>query len=250
MNYVDKLLTNKVAMVVIYIVFALAASIQSFLPKPHSYIEDGKQYFCTQYNNYVIFKSSFNHLVQGKDLYRLYLEEHDDFYKYSPTAALFFGLFVGFPDAIGLSLWNILNALMILAGVYYLPALSLKSKGLILLGTLIETMTCMQNEQSNALVGGLIILAFGLLERRNYFLAVFCIVFSAYIKVFSIAALALFIFYPGKWKLTLYTVFWSVVLFLLPLTVVNFAQLRFLYASWGGLLAKDHSIYVGLCVSR
>ena len=252
MKFANKLFINKRIVFILYFAFAIAASIQSVLIiKPHNYIDNitGKQYTFTDYNNYVIFKNSYNHLLANKDIYKLYLDEHWDLYKYSPTCSLFFGFFYALPDGIGLFFWNFLNAFVLLVAVYYLPRMSLKNKGLILASIVIELMTCMQNEQSNGLICGLIILAFGMLERGNYFMAILCIVFTAYIKLFGIVALSLLIFYPGKWKLALYTLFWSIFLFLLPLTVIDFSQLKFLYLSWGKLLANDHSISSGLSVA-
>jgi len=249
MKFVNILLTNKGAILALYIAFALAASIQSYLLTPESMRNGKEEYSFTFYNNYLTFKNSFKHLIENKDLYIRYPKEHDDLYKYSPTCAVFFGIFYALPDTVGLLLWNVLNAIVLLISVYYLPHLPIKTKGLILISILIELMTCMQNEQSNGLICGLIILAFGLLERGNYFAAVFCIVFATYMKLFGIVALSLFIFYPGKWKLAFYTLFWSSLLFIVPLTVVSFPQLEFLYSSWGRLLSTDHSASVGFSVA-
>jgi hypothetical protein len=178
----------------------------------------------------------------------LYPKEHWDLFKYSPTFSLFFGALAIFPDLIGLNFWNILNAITLMLAVYYLPKVDLKQKGLIVLIFLIELMTSMQNEQSNALIAGLIILAFGLLERQYYFIAAFCVVFSVYIKLFGIVGFALFLFYPQKWKLILYTAIWSIILFALPLLVVDFQQLKLLYSSWGNMLKADHSGSYGFSV--
>jgi len=257
MKIANKLLSNKRVILVIYVAFALVATTQSILLKPTHYnYEAGKyidkedgQYTATLYNNYIIFKNSFAHLIQSSDLYKFYLNEHWDLYKYSPTFSLFMGLFYFLPDVIGLFLWNLLNAIVLLVAVYYLPNLSLKNKGLILISILVELMTCMQCEQSNALICGLIILAFGLLERGNYFVGIFCIIATAYIKLFGIVALALLIFYPGKWKLALYTLFWSVFLFALPLVVISVPQLLAQYKSWGQLLSNDHTVSTGLSVA-
>jgi hypothetical protein len=106
----------------------------------------------------------------------------------------------------------------------------------------------MQNEQANPLMAGLIILAFGLLERKKYLLATFCLVFSVYVKPFGIAGMALFLFYPHKWKLALYTVQWSIIMFLLPLIAVDLSQLRFLYSSWFNLLSMDYSSSYGISI--
>jgi hypothetical protein len=246
MKILVRAISNYKIILAIVLLFALAASFQSYFQEPRTFGESTIKY--TNYNNYVIFKQSFIHLIENKDLYQLYPEEHWDLFKYSPTFSLFFGALAIFPDLIGLNFWNILNAITLMLAVYYLPKVDLKQKGLIVLIFLIELMTSMQNEQSNALIAGLIILAFGLLERQYYFIAAFCVVFSVYIKLFGIVGFALFLFYPQKWKLILYTAIWSIILFALPLLVVDFQQLKLLYSSWGNMLKADHSGSYGFSV--
>ncbi len=243
---VKKILSDYRIVLGIFILFALGASVQAVLEGLSYNPEAGRYYTC--YNNYVIFKNSYFHLLHHKDLYKLYLDEQWDLYKYSPTFSMFFGIFAYLPDAMGLSLWNLLNALILLFAVYYLPKLSNYQKGLILITCLIELMTSMQNEQSNGLMVGLLILAFGLLEKEKYGWAVLSIVFTAYVKLFGIVGFSLFLFYPKKWKLALYTVLWIAVLWIIPLLVVDLGQLKFLYESWGNLLLQDHAVSYGLSV--
>ncbi len=246
MNIINKVISNYKIIAVIFLAFAIFSSLQSYLQKEKTFGESAQKY--THYNNYIVFKNSYTHLKEYKDLYQLYPQEHWDLYKYSPSFAVFMAAFAVFPDSIGLILWNVLNAFIFLFAVYYLPLLNKKQKGFVLLICLIELMTSMQNSQSNALLAGLIILTFGLLEKRSYLLATFFIVFSVFIKLFGVVALVLFLFYPKKWKLALFTVGWSVVLFILPLLLVDFDQLKFLYYSWGHLLSNDHSISSGFSV--
>jgi len=246
MKILVRAISNYKIILAIVLLFALAASFQSYFQQARTFGESTIKY--TNYNNYVIFKQSFIHLIENKDLYQLYPKEHWDLFKYSPTFSLFFGFFAIFPDLIGLNLWNILNAITLMLAIYYLPKVDLKQKGLIVLIFMIELMTSMQNEQSNALIAGLIILALGLLERRFYFMAAFCVVFSVFIKLFGIVGFALFLFYPQKWKLILYTIAWTIILFILPLVVIDFQQLKFLYASWGNMLKADHSGSYGFSV--
>jgi hypothetical protein len=246
MNVFVKLIAKPKVIIITFLVLAIFCSSQSFFLKVKTFDENGMKY--TKYNNYIIFKQSFNHLNENKDLYQLYPKEYRDLYKYSPTFSMFFGIFRMFPDLIGLNLWNIFNALVFLIAIYYLPNLNNIQKGLILIICLLEFMTSTQNQQSNVLVAGLMILTFGLLEKQNYLLATFCIVFSIYIKLFGIVGLALFLFYPQKWKLALYTFGWSLVLFILPLLLVDFDQLKFLYSSWGHLLENDQTASYGYSV--
>ncbi|HNP47939.1 MAG TPA: glycosyltransferase family 87 protein, partial [Bacteroidia bacterium] len=242
----NKIISNKLIIGFILTIFAITAGVQSILKKSEFYPEVNKTY--THYNNYIIFKNSFTHLSEHKDLYQMYPEEHWDLYKYSPTFSFFMGIFSLFPDSIGLCLWNLLNALALFFAVYALPYLSPKQKGFALLLCVFELMTSMQNSQSNALMAGLLILSFALMEKNKFFLAVLCIVSSMYIKIFGIVGMSLFLFYPDKWKNALYSVFWIILLFLLPLFVIDFNQLLFLYKSWGHLLSNDYQSAYSLSV--
>jgi hypothetical protein len=233
-------------MLLLFIAAAIFASLQSYFADLKTFVEGGNLY--TAYNNYVIFKQSFLHLLEGKDLYILHPAEQWDLYKYSPTFALFFGVLALLPDLVGLTLWNVLNAVVLLFAIYFLPHLSTRTKGLILIFMVIELITSLQNEQSNGLIAGLLIFAFGWLERGKYWIASFCVVATIFIKLFGIVALALFLLYPNKLKLTYVTKAWAALFLLLPLLVVDADQLVFLYKSWWNMLANDHSISEGLSV--
>jgi hypothetical protein len=236
-------ITNPKVLVVIFVLLAVFVGVQSYLET------------AIHYNNYIIFRQSFFHLINNMDIYKYYPKESWDYYKYSPTFALFFSIFAILPDILGISLWNLANALVLLLAVYYLPQekdgrtlLNKTQKGLVLIICLIELTTSIQNQQSNALMAGLIILAFGLLEKQKYLPATLCIVFSVFIKLFGIVGLVLFLFYPKKWKLALYTLGWTLILFALPLLVISFGQLKFLYSSWMFWLNYDKSISFGYSV--
>lgn len=256
MQHLKKLFTQPLTLLVLFVVLAILASVQSVLLGLKTFQPDGPLY--THYNNYVIFVQSFFHLLEQKDLYILYPAEHWDLYKYSPTFALFFGLFAYLPAVLGLSLWNVLNALILFFGVKALPNFSggVETHGvhlhgrasLLLLVVVPELMTSLQNAQSNAMMAGLMIWAFACLERRQYLAATFFIMATVYIKIFGLVAMALFLFYPRKDKLALFSALWAVVLFALPLVVVDWQQLLFLYRSWGHLLQDDHSISYGFSV--
>ena len=242
---IKTLITDKRIVIAIYILFALIASLQSLIGKK-TYEEGGNEY--NKYNNYAIFEKSFEHLKNHQDLYVLYPDEHWDLYKYTPSFSVFFGVFHVLPDWLGLSLWNLLNALVLLFAVFYMPKLDTQKQVLILFIVLIELLTSMQNQQSNGLLAGLLVLTFGLLERNKLFWAVACIVFSMYIKIFGIVGFALFLFYPNKWKAALYTLFWMLAWFALPLLYIDVHQYVDLYASYLNLLKNDHDMSYGYSV--
>lgn len=246
-NFVS-IISNKRTLIILFFLLVFTACLQSLvLLGTKVYHAGGLEY--THYNNYKIFKHSFEHLKDQKDLYILYPQENWDLYKYSPSFSAFFGIFASLPDWLGLFLWNSLNAFLLLIAVYYLPRLNNYQKGIILLFCAIELMTSIQNQQSNGLIAGLTILAFCLLERNKYQYATLCIVFSAFIKLFGLVGFALFLFYPKKWKLALYSLLWVAILLSLPLIFIDLEQYKFLFQSWQNMLANDFSASYGYSVT-
>jgi hypothetical protein len=235
-----KFVSSKRFLLSVFVLSVVITNIQSILSGPNKF-EDGEMRYCS-YNNYVIFAKSSEHIREGKDLYVSYPDEYWDLYKYSPSFAVFFGFFAAFPDWLGLFLWNLLNTLVFFLAIISLPGLSEKQRLLTLALSFVEFFTSIQNEQSNALMAGLIILAFSSLEARKYLLAAFLIVFSIYIKLFGIVAIALYLFYPRKLRLTLYTLLWFVVLFLIPLVFVNISTYLTLLESYVRMLTHDSSV--------
>jgi hypothetical protein len=229
-----------------YVLISLIATAQGVFAGPKIYVPGGRPYI--DYNNFIIFKFSFSHLLQGKDIYQLFPDDHWDLYKYSPGFALCFGLLSWMPNAVGLLLWNSINSLCLFAGIRLLPGLDDRQKSWILLFCLLEMLLSIQNTQSNGLMAGLIVLAFALAERSKYFLSTLCIVFSFYIKIYGALAFIIYLFYPGKLRLLGWTVFWMLLFAALPLVVVDPHQLVFLYRSWLSLLLNDRSASVGLSV--
>lgn len=230
---------------------ALSATLQSYYGSPT--IFNDLEY--TAYNNYLIFKQSFFHLIEGKDLFILYPKEHWDLYKYSPTFSLMMAPLAILPDVVGLFIWNLLNALVLFFGIKKLQ-LPARFKGIefskismfIILFVGLELMTSLQNEQSNGLLAGLIILAFVFLEKEKIWLGTLCITLTFYIKIFGIVAFALFLVYPQKGKFILSSAVWMIVLALMPAVFVGFDQLIFLYESWGRMLGEDHAASYGYSV--
>ena len=220
---------------------------QSFLLKTKTFIPGEPAY--THYNNYVIFKQSFFHLIENKNLYELYPAEHFDYYKYSPTFSLFMAPLANLPDSVGLFLWNLLNVLVLYFALRRLPLSSNKTHLLMLGFVFLELLTSTQNSQSNALIAGLIIFAFTSLERKQIALASLFIVLTVFIKIFGLVAFALFMFYPNKLRAAVYTIGWTVLLAAFPLLVISVSQLSFLYQSWLHLLQNDHSASIGFSVA-
>jgi hypothetical protein len=224
----------------------IIASFQSILTGTRALEPGGIEY--TRYNNYQIFEQSFYHLLDNKDLYILYPEEYWDLYKYSPTFSAFFGVFAVFPDWLGLSLWNLVNAFILVGAIYYLPKFTVYQKGIMTALFVLELLTSIQSEQSNGLMAGLLVLAFGLLEKRYYFWATMCLAFTVFIKLFGIVGFAMLLFYPNKLKLTFYTIISFILLLLVPFVFIDLDQYLLLIDSYAKMLANDHSVSYGFSV--
>jgi Glycosyltransferase family 87 len=230
-------------LLLVYVLVTLISSLQSVSIPPHLF--SGNSYL--DYNNYVIFKQSFSHLVAQKNLYAQYPVEYWDLYKYSPTFALFMSLFAYFPDIVGLSLWNICNALVLFAAVRMLPFKN-RTHCLLLWFILLELLTSLQNSQSNGIMAGLFIAAFAYLQRNKMLLASLCLVIATFIKVYGAIGFCLFLFYPDKIKFILYSILWTVLFALLPLVVTPFQTLVWQYNNWAAMMLEDHSASYGLSV--
>ena len=251
-------------LLVVYIAAAVIASLQAILLGTHPFhmpkvfpadIMNKPEYMnqfigrsLTEYNNYVIFKCSFFHLIHGTDLYGLYPAEHWDFYKYSPTFALLMGGIACLPDIIGLSIWNILNAITVFFAIRMLP-FTVRKQCLILWFVALELLTCLQNNQSNGLMCGLMIAAFGCMEQKKVALATLWLVLAMYIKVYGAIGFCLFLFYPDKLKFILYAVLWTVVFAALPLLVTPVHTLIWQYQNWASLMIADAAAARGLSVA-
>lgn len=201
--------------------------------------------FYSHYNNFIIFKKSFFHLVNNQNLYIHYPLEQYDLFKYPPTFALLFAPFSLLPDFLGYTLWTALNLLLPVFAIFKLKAIGKNGKLIIVLLLVLEAFTSALNSQSNGLMLGLILLAVVALEGQKFGWAVLCIWLTVFIKLFGILFFVLFLFYPGAIRKSL---IWIILLFaiflLLPLPIIGWDGLLFQYKSMFNLLSHDHSSFV------
>ncbi len=253
MQQVKSFLLKQNTLFALYIIVTVVASIH-LLSLGQSHFIDGKLYgrfmpgrYYTHYNNYLIFKNSFYHLISGKDLYILYPNEQWDLYKYSPTFALAMGALAWMPDWAGLIIWNLINTLALFAAFRMLP-FSKKNISLALWFILLEVLTATQSSQSNCLMAALIIGAWAFMERQKLLWATLLLVIATFIKVYGAVGFALFLFYPGKLKFILYAALWTILMAIAPLIVLTPAQLIGQYQSWVNMMGMDQSFSYGFSV--
>jgi hypothetical protein len=229
----------------LWVLFGLAAvaiTLRNWLLPQGNLFAQGDHY--THYNNFIIFRNAFWHLLNRKVLYLQYPAEQFDLFKYSPTFALFFAPFAVLPVWLGLALWNVLNAWVLVLAVRKLPLLNHWQKagfGMLLLQ---EFITSTINSQCNALIVALLILAWAGLEKGKIWLPVSLIWLTVFIKIFGILFFAMVLLYPQRWR----TIFPALVVFVgllaLPLPVTGFQGLAEQYGAYFRLLAGDHGLFV------
>ena len=242
-NFIAQKATLNVA-AILFATLALLTSVLDVLQGRNKMMGD---VLTSHYNNYTIFKQSFLHLWQHQNLYIHYNEVHFDLYKYAPTFALLMMPFAYLPDIVGLSLWNILNALVLWYGIRSLPfSLSIRTR--MSWFVLLELMTAVQNDQSNALLAGLLLLAYSDLERDNMPRATFLLSIATYIKIFPIVAFIWVLYYPNRWRGVAWSAFHITWLAFVPMLFVGWSQLLWQYQNWWVMLAQDYSDSSGLSV--
>ncbi len=217
-----------------YILVTVAVSIQKFV--------------LSNANNFFVFKYSFFHLLDQKNLYILHLKDHLDLYKYSPAFALMIAPIAILPDLLGAITWNLLNLIPLLYAVRWL-SIPEKWKAFVYWIIFFELLLSLQNFQSNGLTAAFILLGMILLEKGKLLWAALFIALAGFIKIFGFAAALLFVLFPKKTRSMLFFIFWVVVLAFLPLALISFPQLKFLYASWYKLLRWDNAASSGLSLA-
>src|SRR5260370_27579307 len=143
---ISRILTDTRFVLAVYLVATLVASWLAYVK--YGYVAGNGLHY-KDFNTYVISKQSFFHLLENKNLYVLYPAEHWDLYKYSPTFALFMGLFAYLPDSLGLALWNLLNALPLYLAINSLPVKPPQVRIAILWFVLLELIFTIQHAQIN-----------------------------------------------------------------------------------------------------
>jgi hypothetical protein len=190
-------------------------------------------------NDFAIFRASFWNLIAGRDLYVLRLDQADDLFKYSPSFALLFAPFAVLPFAVGLFLWNVVNALALF---FALRLLLPRDKAAVAQALVfLPTLRSMQSSQSNALVAALIIFAFVCYEREWLWRAGIAIGLGAITKIFPLAALAFALPRPDRVRAILISILTTIVLLALPLLVVSPHVLIGQYQSWSALEKTETS---------
>jgi hypothetical protein len=187
--------------------------------------------FLESYDNYDSFVAAFEHLKKQYDLYLMYPSEYHTEYNYSPSFAIFMGLFYYFPDWIGILLWNLTHTVALLAAIHLMP-INLKKKIFIYWFCLIEYITAAENVQTNATVTALIMLVYIYQEKGKTSWSSLFFAFGFFFKIYVLTAGVFFLCFKKRGEFAIKGLGWAILFFSFPLLLVSFDHLLFLYQSW------------------
>jgi hypothetical protein len=199
-----------------------------------------KQFLIGRFNNYLIFKNVFFHTIEQKSLYALYPETYFDHNHYGPIFSLFIAPFAVLPDAIGMPLWAVFNASVLVYAITKIPVESQKVN-LILWICLHEFLTAILGFQFNPIMTAIIILSFVYINEEKDLWAAFCIALGTFIKLYGVVGLAFFFFSKNKLKFIISLLFWSLIFFGLPMLISSPEFILTTYKEWFFRLADKNS---------
>jgi hypothetical protein len=207
------------------------------------------KYFRHIDNNYLIFRDSYYHARAQLDLYAAYPKEYGDLYFYGPLFTVFVAPFALPPEAVGLLLWELANAVAMIFAVSLLP-LDHKRKTAMLLLCAIEFANSVFYMQFNPMIAAAIIISFVLVDRGKERWATLLIVAGAMFKLYPVVGLTFFLFSKHKSKFLIWTMVWSIVLFVLPMLISSPAFVIRSYQQWFEALSYKSALNTGLNTSQ
>ena len=189
------------------------------------------------YNNFIIFRQSFFHLLDKTNLYIEYVGQYADHYYYSPSFAALIVPFSILPFSISIFAWGFFDAWILYYAIRQLPIRS-KYQNFILIFSANEMMNASSNLQSNGLTAATIILSFIYIIKQKETQSAFMMLLGFFIKLYSITGLAFFFFTNKKKKLIVSFIIVAAVLILLPLLFTSPAFLIQCYQDWFAALSR------------
>ncbi|MDB5029488.1 glycosyltransferase family 87 protein [Mucilaginibacter sp.] len=183
------------------------------------------------HNNYFVYKHNFINVIHQHNLYQHQPEHYFDLNHYGPIFSFIIAPFALMPDSLGVVLWVMVTAFILLIAIQQLP---IKKEHYLLIVLLCahELMTSAANVQINPLIAALILFSYIFIKNENDFWAALMIALGTFIKLYGIVGLAFFFFSNNKIKLVGSFIFWSVVLFVLPMVISSPAFIVQTYKDW------------------
>jgi len=204
-----------------------------------------KQLVIGKINNYNIYKKVYFHTINKLPLYKEYPLEYFDHNHYGPVFSLVIAPFAVLPDYLGLPLWGLFNAGILAWAITQLPLKSTQINAILWI-CFQELLTALLGLQFNPMMTAIIILSFVYIEKAKDFWSAFFIVLGVFVKLYGIVGLAFFFFSKHKIKFIVSLLFWSLVLFLLPMLISSPEYILQTYREWLERLVEKNNENTGL----
>ena len=199
-----------------------------------------KQFNIAKYNNYSIFKYVYYHTIEKVSLYAEYPNLYFDHNHYGPIFSLVIAPFAILPDGLGMTLWSVFNAGLLVWAIQKLPLNSSKIN-LILWICAHEFLTTILGFQFNPIMTSIIVLSYVYINEGKDFWSAFLIILGTFIKLYGIVGLAFFFFSRNKPKFILSLIVWSGILFVLPMLISSPEFIINSYQEWFERLVVKNS---------
>lgn len=200
-----------------------------------------------RYNDFLIFRSSYNHLIHSLPLYIPYPSEYDDLFLYSPAFPIIFSPFALLNVNLGIVIWSITTALLCYWVFSTLPLAQYKIK-FFLFFIFFNLLNNFGHVQTNAIMLALMLWFWSLQGEKKNLLRGLLLTVCFLIKGYGAIIGALLIFEKDKFKTILFTILWAIVLNGLVLFFISAETLVNYYKDWftlitGSDIKENYSVY-------
>lgn len=191
-------------------------------------------------NNFLIFRGTFWHALNGTSLYAPYPLEHFDTNHYGPLFSLLIAPFAVTPLFVGLLLWLLALTLFLFVAVRR-SQFTHSQQLFIFWFCAHELLTALYMQQFNIAIAAIILLSYYLIEREKDFWAACLIMLGTFVKLYGIVGLAFFFFSKHKGRLVLSLLFWAAVMLVAPAVFHGMDYVLAQYQEWYVSLSEKNA---------
>ena len=189
------------------------------------------------FNNFLIYKYTFWHALQGRSLFENY-GDHGDVNHYGPIFSLIIAPFAVIPSLwVGVALWHLALALFLWWAIKK-STLTTEQKVVVIWLTAHEMLNALGMSQFNVATAAMILLTYTAIRQGKDMWAAFWIVLGTLVKIYGIVGLAFFFFARSKSKFMMWLIIWTIVLIALPMSFFGVEYELEQYVEWFRCLSE------------
>ena len=199
-----------------------------------------------KFNNFLIYKFTFWHAVDGKSIFENY-GDHGDVNHYGPIFSFIiapFALASGKETSLdsislwlGVFLWHLTLALFLWWAIRQSTLTAEQKVGIIWL-TAHEMLNALGMSQFNVATAAMILLSYSAIRRGKDSWAVFWIMLGILVKIYGVVGLVFFLFSKNKSRFVMWLFVWTIVLVVLPMPFFGTDYVIGQYIEWGKCLSE------------